>query len=132
MGRQKYLSLGATPPKKDGGARRPLLTSRGSLGVKICEDDFGGGKENLGPDFRGGRPDVSVPAGGLREARRSGNLGRDSLIMSLSKLGTVDELSIDHRQRTSDDSIGIYDNEGFLKSSPEKHERETRGLCLRM
>ncbi|KPM36793.1 hypothetical protein AK830_g9775 [Neonectria ditissima] len=61
MGRQKYLSLG----------------------VKICEDNFNEGKENLGPDFKGPRLDVSIPTGGLREARRSGNLGRDSLIMSL-------------------------------------------------
>ncbi|KAK7432440.1 hypothetical protein QQZ08_001005 [Neonectria magnoliae] len=132
MGRQKYLSLGISPPKKNAGAGRPLLTSRGSLGVRFCEDDFDGGKENVGPDFRSPRLDVSIPSGGLREARRSSNLGRDSLITSLSKLGTVDELGIDQHHRGSVESIGMYDNEGFLKSSPERLERETKGLCLRM
>lgn len=158
MGRQNYLSLGSAA-KTDGGAGRPLSgpsplsgprpmssprpsslprpvpKSRGSRGnpggVEIREDDFGEGKENHGLDFKMPRIDVSIPNGALREARRSSNQGRESLLMSMSKLGTVVEHQHD-MARSSVDSSGIYDEEGFLKESPERLDRDSKGLCLRM
>lgn len=152
MGRQNYLSLGS-PPKTEGGAGRPLSgprpmsggrssslgrplpTSRGSRGnlggVEIREDDFEEGKENHGLDFKMPRIDVSIPNGALREARRSSNQGRESLLMSMSKLGTVAEHQHD-MARSSVDSSGTHDEEGFLKNSPERPDRDSKGLCLRM
>lgn len=158
MGRQNYLSLGSLAKTEGGAGRpvsgpsplsgprpmtgprpsslpRPVPTSRGSRGnpggVKIREDDFEEGKENHGSDFKMPRIDVSIPNGALREARRSSNQGRESLIMSMSKLGTVVEHQHD-MARSSIDSSGIYDEEGFLKESPERLDKDSKGLCLRM
>ncbi|KAF7551485.1 hypothetical protein G7Z17_g4986 [Cylindrodendrum hubeiense] len=132
IGRKNYLNLGS-PPKSDGGAGRPPLptsrSSRGGLGVEIREDDFDHGKENFGLDFKLPRLDISIPTGALREARRSSNLGRESLLTSMSKLGTVAEHQHD-LERSSIDSSGIYDEEGFLKNSAS--DRDIKGLCLRM
>lgn len=99
--------------------------------MEIREDDFEEGKENHGLDFKMPRIDVSIPNGALREARRSSNQGRESLLMSMSKLGTVAEHQHD-MARSSVDISGTHDEEGFLKNSPERPDRDSKGLCLRM
>ncbi|EXM34041.1 hypothetical protein V3481_002611 [Fusarium oxysporum f. sp. vasinfectum] len=133
-GRQNYLNLGS-PNKNSSGSvvppmpTRPLSQSRSNrsnLGVEIREDDIDEGKENQEP---------SSTSSGLRETRRSANMGRDtrdlSRAPSKTKLGTVSELIAESKRdskRKSVDSIGLYDADGFLKSSPV----DAKGRCLRM
>ncbi|KAF5021364.1 hypothetical protein F66182_6592 [Fusarium sp. NRRL 66182] len=117
-GRQNYLNLGS--PNKNASASpassmptRP--SARSSLGVEVRED----GKENQEPS-------------GLRRS------GRETCDLShKSKLGTVSELVADSKreaQRKSVESVGLYDKEGFLRSStsPDAVGREAKGRCLRM
>ncbi|KAM0561684.1 hypothetical protein ACHAPJ_002853 [Fusarium lateritium] len=137
-GRQNYLNLGSPNKSSPASAVPPMPTrplppsrsTRSNLGVEIREDDFEDGKENHEP------PSLSS---GLRETRRSGNMGRDardlSLAPSKSKLGTVSELIAEGKReskRKSVESVGLYDKEGFLKSSPDTSGREAKGRCLRM
>ncbi|KAM5344974.1 hypothetical protein ACJ41O_010836 [Fusarium nematophilum] len=150
-GRQNYLNMGS--PKKNASGSvsvppvptRPLPPSRSSrsnLGVEIREDDIEDAKEN-GPELKMPRLEVAT-ATGLRETQRSGNLGRDtrdSLLTTRTtgktKLGAVSELVVVESrgvvQRQSAESIGLYDKDGFLKSSPpDMAGREAKGRCLRM
>jgi hypothetical protein len=112
---------------------RPLPSSRSgrsNLGVEIREDDIDEGKENQEP---------TPVSSGLRETRKSGNMGRDTRDLSRgsskSKLGTVSELIADSKReskRKSVESVGLYDKDGFLNSSPDASGREAKGRCLRM
>ncbi|KAF4975019.1 hypothetical protein FZEAL_8140 [Fusarium zealandicum] len=132
-GRQNYLNLGS--PKKN--ALGSVSSSRSTLGVEIRGDDIKEGKENQGPDVKIPRMEMGS---GLRETRRSANLGRDtrdSLNRATSKnrLGTVSELVAESKReakRQSAESLGLYDKDGFLKNSPDMSGRETKGRCLRM
>ncbi|KAJ4322224.1 hypothetical protein N0V84_004938 [Fusarium piperis] len=135
-GRQNYLNLGS-PRKSLSGAvsaatpTRPIppsKSSRSNLGVEIREDEVDAGKENQGPELKVPRLDVAT---GLRETRRSGNLGRDTRDSILTtratgktKLGALSKREV---QRQSVESLGLYDKDGFLKASPEN-----KGRCLRM
>lgn len=117
-GRQNYLNLGS-PNKNASGSvvppmpNRPLPTSRSgrsNLNVEIHEDDIDEGKENHEP----------TP---LRETRKNANMGRDARDLSRtssakSKLGTVSEL-VAESKRKSVESVGLYDKDGFLNSSPD-------------
>ncbi|KAG9500969.1 hypothetical protein J7337_006651 [Fusarium musae] len=133
-GRQNYLNLGSPNKNSSGSVVPPMPTrplpqsrsNRSNLGVEIREDDIDEGKENQEP------PSTSS---GLRETRRSANMGRDtrdlSQAPSKTKLGTVSELIAESKRdnkRKSVDSIGLYDADGFLKSSPV----DAKGRCLRM
>ncbi|KAF4950826.1 hypothetical protein FGADI_7917 [Fusarium gaditjirri] len=133
-GRQNYLNLGSPNKNSSGSVAPPIPTrplpqsrsNRSNLGVEIREDDIEEGKENQEP--------LSTSSG-LRETRRSVNMGRDardlSLAPSKTKLGTVSELIAESKRdskRKSVDSIGLYDADGFLKSSPV----DAKGRCLRM
>ncbi|RGP78003.1 hypothetical protein FLONG3_3838 [Fusarium longipes] len=137
-GRQNYLNLGS--PNKNGSGSvatpmptRPLPSSRSTrsnLGVEIREDDIDEGKENQEP---------TPVSSGLRETRKSGNMGRDTRDVSRgsskSKLGTVSELIAESKResmRKSVESVGLYDKDGFLDSSPDTAGREAKGGCLRM
>ncbi|KAF4967364.1 hypothetical protein FSARC_5087 [Fusarium sarcochroum] len=137
-GRQNYLNLGSPNKSSPGSAAPPIpartlppsRSARSNLGVEIREDDFEVGKENQEP------PSLSS---GLRETRRSGNMGRDtrdlSRAPSKTKLGTVSELVAESKResaRKSVESVGLYDKEGFLKGSPDASGREAKGRCLRM
>ncbi|KAM6512408.1 hypothetical protein FSOLCH5_010122 [Fusarium solani] len=135
-GRQNYLNLGS-PRKSLSGAvsaatpTRPIppsKSSRSNLGVEIREDEADAGKENQGPELKVPRLDVAT---GLRETRRSGNLGRDTRDSILTTRATgktkVGALSKKEAQRQSVESLGLYDKDGFLKASPEN-----KGRCLRM
>ncbi|KAH7165786.1 hypothetical protein EDB81DRAFT_638987 [Dactylonectria macrodidyma] len=139
IARKSYLSLG-TPPKCEGktGVRSSsgrLLsashTFRGGLAVEIREDDLDEVHEIHDKDLKTPRVDVSNPTGALREARRASNQGRESLHTSMLKLGTVAEHHHD-MGRVSPDSSGEYDEDGFLKGSPEVSEKDLKGLYLRM
>ncbi|KAF4339568.1 hypothetical protein FBEOM_6518 [Fusarium beomiforme] len=133
-GRQNYLNLGSPNKNSSGSVVPPMPTRtlpqshsvRSNLGVEIREDDIDEGKENQEPASK---------SSGLRETRRSANMGRDardlSRAPSKSKLGTVSELIAESKRnskRMSVDSIGLYDADGFLKSSPV----DSKGRCLRM
>lgn len=133
-GRQNYLNLGSPNKNSSGSVVPPMPTrplpqsrsNRSNLGVEIREDDIDEGKENQEP---------SSTSSGLRETRRSANMGRDtrdlSRAPSKTKLGTVSELIAESKRdskRKSVDSIGLYDADGFLKSSPV----DAKGRCLRM
>ncbi|KLP01699.1 uncharacterized protein Y057_549 [Fusarium fujikuroi] len=133
-GRQNYLNLGSPNKNSSGSVVPPMPTrplpqsrsNRSNLGVEIREDDIDEGKENQEP---------SSTSSGLRETRRSANMGRDarnlSQALSKTKLGTVSELIAESKRdskRKSVDSIGLYDADGFLKSSPV----DAKGRCLRM
>ncbi|KAH7224928.1 hypothetical protein BKA60DRAFT_512025 [Fusarium oxysporum] len=133
-GRQNYLNLGSPNKNSSGSVVPPMPTrplpqsrsNRSNLGVEIREDDIDEGKENQEP---------SSTSSGLRETRRSTNMGRDtrdlSRAPSKTKLGTVSELIAESKRdskRKSVDSIGLYDADGFLKSSPV----DAKGRCLRM
>ncbi|KAF9774916.1 hypothetical protein IL306_007039 [Fusarium sp. DS 682] len=133
-GRQNYLNLGSPNKNSSGSVVPPMPTRalpqscsvRSNLGVEIREDDIDEGKENQEP---------ASTSSGLRETRRSANMGRDSRDLSRapskSKLGTVSELIAESKRdskRKSVESIGLYDADGFLKSSPV----DTKGRCLRM
>ncbi|RSL64108.1 hypothetical protein CEP53_004186 [Fusarium sp. AF-6] len=136
-GRQNYLNLGS-PRKSLSGAvsaatpTRPIppsKSSRSNLGVEIREDEDDAGKENQGPELKVPRLDVAT---GLRETRRSGNLGRDTRDSILTTRVTgnktkIGALSKKEVQRQSVESLGLYDKDGFLKASPEN-----KGRCLRM
>lgn len=135
-GRQNYLNLGS-PRKSLSGAvsaaapTRPIppsKSSRSNLGVEIREDEAEAGKENQGPEVKVPRLEVAT---GLRETRRSGNLGRDtrdSILTTRAPGKTkVGALSKKEAQRQSVESLGLYDKDGFLRSSPEN-----KGRCLRM
>ncbi|RTE83759.1 hypothetical protein BHE90_001712 [Fusarium euwallaceae] len=136
-GRQNYLNLGS-PRKSLSGAvsaatpTRPIppsKSSRSNLGVEIREDEDDAGKENQGPELKVPRLDVAT---GLRETRRSGNLGRDTRDSILTTRVTgnktkIGALSKKEAQRQSVESLGLYDKDGFLKASPEN-----KGRCLRM
>ncbi|KAF4457760.1 hypothetical protein F53441_384 [Fusarium austroafricanum] len=136
-GRQNYLNLGS-PNKNTSGSgvpprpTRPLPQSRSNrsnLGVEIRENDIDDGKENQEP---------TSLSSGLRETRRSANMGRDGDLSrgsSKSRLGTVSELVADSKRdskRKSVESVGLYDKDGFLKSSPDASGLEAKGRCLRM
>ncbi|KAM0223348.1 hypothetical protein ACHAQD_003540 [Fusarium lateritium] len=137
-GRQNYLNL-ASPNKSTSGSvvppmpTRPLPQSRSgrsNLGVEIREDDIDVGKENQEP--------LSLSSG-LRETRRGMNQGWDtrdsSRGSSKTKLGTVSELVAESKReskRMSVESTGLYDKDGFLRSSPIAAARETKGRSLRM
>jgi hypothetical protein len=133
-GRQNYLNLGSPNKNSSGSVVPPMPTrplpqsrsNRSNLGVEIREDDIDEGKENQEP---------SSTSSGLRETRRSTNMGRDtrdlSRASSKTKLGTVSELIAESKRdskRKSVESIGLYDADGFLKSSPV----DAKGRCLRM
>ncbi|SCO82285.1 uncharacterized protein FRV6_06498 [Fusarium oxysporum] len=133
-GRQNYLNLGSPNKNSSGSVVPPMPTrplpqsrsNRSNLGVEIREDDIDEGKENQEP---------SSTSSGLGETRRSANMGRDtrdlSRAPSKTKLGTVSELIAESKRdskRKSVDSIGLYDADGFLKSSPV----DAKGRCLRM
>lgn len=133
-GRQNYLNLGSPNKNSSGSVVPPMPTrplpqsrsNRSNLGIEIREDDIDEGKENQEP---------SSTSSGLRETRRSANMGRDarnlSQALSKTKLGTVSELIAESKRdskRKSVDSIGLYDADGFLKSSPV----DAKGRCLRM
>ncbi|QGI63031.1 hypothetical protein CEK27_007002 [Fusarium fujikuroi] len=133
-GRQNYLNLGSPNKNSSGSVVPPMPTrplpqsrsNRSNLGVEIREDDIDEGKENQEP---------SSTSSGLRETRRSANMRRDarnlSQALSKTKLGTVSELIAESKRdskRKSVDSIGLYDADGFLKSSPV----DAKGRCLRM
>ncbi|KAF4995150.1 hypothetical protein FGRMN_5288 [Fusarium graminum] len=137
-GRQNYLNLGSPNKSSPGSAVPPVPTrqlpqsrsGRSNLGVEIREDDIEEGKENQEP--------LSLSSG-LRETRRNVNLGRDTRDLSRgsskTKLGTVSELVAESKReskRRSAESTGLYDKDGFLKSSPIASARETKGRSLRM
>ncbi|KAM0240416.1 hypothetical protein ACHAPO_002314 [Fusarium lateritium] len=139
-GRQNYLNLGSPNKNSSGSVATPMpirplpasRSARSNLGVEIREDDIEDGKENQEP---------TPVSSGLRETRRNVNvnMGRDSRDLSRgsskSKLGTVSELIADNKReskRKSVESVGLYDKDGFLNSSPDASGRETKGRCLRM
>ncbi|KAH7152039.1 hypothetical protein B0J13DRAFT_439121 [Dactylonectria estremocensis] len=137
--RKSYLSLGS-PPKGDittgirSSSGRLLSTNHsvsGGLTVEIREDDLDEAHEIHDKDLNMPRVDVSISSGALREARRASNQGRESLRMSMLKLGTVAEHHHD-MGRASPDTSGEYDEDGFLKGSPEISEKDLKGLYLRM
>ncbi|CAM1508017.1 Fc.00g048650.m01.CDS01 [Cosmosporella sp. VM-42] len=122
IGRQNYLNLGTSAKRHS----RGRSINRVGLGIEIREDESDEGKENHSLDQKTPR------AQGLREGRRSiGNQARDSLVGKV-KLGPVSELVARHKReenRQSVQSLGLYDKDGFLKSSPDG---EATGRCLRM
>ncbi|KAM0434046.1 hypothetical protein ACHAPT_003990 [Fusarium lateritium] len=138
-GRQNYLNLGS-PRKSVSGAvsaavpARPIppsKSSRSNLGVEIREDEADVGKENQGPELKVPRLEVAT---GLRETGRSGNLGRDTRDSILTTRVTTGKTKLGKReaQRQSVESLGLYDKDGFLKTSPDHSGREAKGRCLRM
>ena len=117
IGSKNYLKLGA-PPKKNPRRAMHRVTSVG-LGITIREDAIDEGKENDSPK----QNVLTTDAQGLREGRRSsGNQGRDAAL-GKPKLGPVSELVAEHTRqadRKSAESLGLYDKDGFLRSSPER------------
>ncbi|KAF7562326.1 hypothetical protein G7046_g1817 [Stylonectria norvegica] len=112
IGRQNYLNLAsASPSSRASRQRSKSQPKRVGLGIEILDE---GGKENVGPEGKASRPEVFS---GLREGRRSGNQRRESG-GGKTKLGPVTEHKREAEQKTLD-SPGLYDGDGFLRSSPE-------------
>ncbi|KAL4722847.1 hypothetical protein ACLX1H_010085 [Fusarium chlamydosporum] len=135
-GRQNYLNLGSPNKSTPGSVATPMpsrslppsRSTRSNLGVEIREDDIEEGKENQEP---------TPLSSGLREARKNVNMGRDSRDLSRAsgkaKLGIVTELVAGNKlenKRKSVESVGLYDKDGFLASSPDAPGREAKGRCL--
>ena len=118
--RHNYLNLGTSPPKlRVPRVRSSARVNHSDLGIEIREDDL----DESSPDEDA---NMMTPRAnnrqGLREGRRSsGNQGRGSMVGENAKLETVGELKAElqkEAKRKSAESMGLYDAEGFLRSSP--------------
>lgn len=115
--RHNYLNLGTSPPKlRVSRVRSSARSNHPGLGIEIREDELDESPPNpSSSSIPMARRDLPQ---GLREGRRSsGNQGRASMVEGRPKLGTVGELRAE-MQRKSAESVGLYDKEGFLRSSP--------------
>ncbi|KFH46588.1 hypothetical protein ACRE_026390 [Hapsidospora chrysogenum ATCC 11550] len=143
VGKRNYLKLGgASQSKRNGsssGQRQEQQQSsssshngrnpgRSSIPVRSDKDKKGGGKENQGTNARTVRFDV--PSGsGLREGRHGANLAPPSSPRGTAR--NTGEMTAAQLQRASVDSLGLYDQDGFLKNSPDG-DAVARGGRLRM
>lgn len=142
IGSRHYLNVGNTRSSLAAGSLLHRYGSRGSRHRRAETYHFG--KENQGLGLRlscimdetldidpqkGTAPTVNVvcePAMEIIEGIPTGVLGQ--------KLGPVDELlALDHgkgQRRDSLESLGLYDNDGFLLSSPERDAKKRRALRI--
>lgn len=134
IGRKNYLNVGGgiggssspAPSKKRstrGSTRRSNATGLG-IEVREVNEDEDAGKENQSRDLK--IPRIEITSGLRIDVSRQPSKG------GRPKRNPVDDLVAEHRRhahRDSMDSLGLYDKDGFLMSSPE---REARGRCLRM
>lgn len=117
--RHNYLNLGTSPPKLR--VKRVRSSARGNhpdLGIEIREDEMDDSPpEQSSSSIPMPRRELPQPQG-LREGRRSsGNQGRASMLETRFRLGAVGEMEREGKRKSAE-SLGLYDKEGFLRSSP--------------
>ncbi|KAI6785021.1 uncharacterized protein J7T54_008115 [Emericellopsis cladophorae] len=123
-GRRNYLSMGGqNSPKRNNSSHRRGQSHSGIpiRADKIQVDMSAAEKENRGPPTTGPRVrfDLSASTNALRDGRdRRSGLAPPQLVAS-----RVEAIATEERRRAnrwSADSLGLYDQDGFLKGSPDR------------
>ncbi|KAG9252277.1 uncharacterized protein F5Z01DRAFT_239833 [Emericellopsis atlantica] len=125
-GRRNYLNMGGqtSPRRKNGSHRRGQSHSGIPIRAdKIQVDMSAAEKENRGPTTTTTGPRVRFDLSASTNALRDGRDRRSGLAPPQLVASRVEAIAAEERRRAnrgSADSLGLYDQDGFLKGSPDR------------